>query len=108
MIPPPHRTKGPGVLGAEGPGQAGPFGRWIGPGGDEADEPDEETSGRQPAIRTPGYRADINLSANGCGDVTEAGKPPAKINGLASTAVPMFPKADHGPWGVTLPSAERA
>ncbi|MEU7108702.1 hypothetical protein ABZ951_27190 [Streptomyces sp. NPDC046215] len=27
MIPAPHRTKGPGVLGAEGPGHVGPFGR---------------------------------------------------------------------------------
>ncbi len=29
MIPlPPHRTKGPGTLGATGPGGTGPFGLW--------------------------------------------------------------------------------
>lgn len=32
MIPlPPIRTKGPGVLGASGPGSTGPFGRWPDP-----------------------------------------------------------------------------
>jgi hypothetical protein len=62
-------------------------------GEEETGEPDEETSGQQPAIRTPGYRAEINLSANGCTDVTEAGRPPAEINGSALTAVPTFPLA---------------
>ncbi|MFJ3309636.1 hypothetical protein ACIPSA_42830 [Streptomyces sp. NPDC086549] len=44
MIPlPPHRTKGPGVLGATPEQPAGPFGRWPGPGEDEDQgEPDEE------------------------------------------------------------------
>lgn len=43
MIPAPHRTKGPGVLGAEGPGRIGPFGRWPDDNEDgDQDEPDEE------------------------------------------------------------------
>ncbi|MFF6829956.1 hypothetical protein [Streptomyces longwoodensis] len=42
MIRTPHRTKGPGALGAEGPGRIGPFGRWPKDGEDEdQDEPDE-------------------------------------------------------------------
>lgn len=35
---PPHRTKGPGVLGAAGPGQPGPFGRWPHAGEDQEDD----------------------------------------------------------------------
>ncbi|MER7820708.1 hypothetical protein [Streptomyces sp. NPDC096153] len=43
MIPAPHRTKGPGILGAEGPDNTGPFGRWPDEGGTEdPSEPDEE------------------------------------------------------------------
>lgn len=43
MIRTPHRTKGPGVLGAEGPGHIGPFGRWPEDSEDEdQDQPDEE------------------------------------------------------------------
>lgn len=42
MIPlPPHRTKGPGVLGAERPGDVGPFGRRPDP--DETEEEKDET-----------------------------------------------------------------
>jgi hypothetical protein len=37
----PHRTKGPGVLGAVGPGDTGPFGRWPEP--DQDSEPDTDT-----------------------------------------------------------------
>lgn len=38
-----HRTKGPGALGAERPGQIDPFGRWPDPREDEGhDESDEE------------------------------------------------------------------
>ncbi len=46
MIPMPHRTKGPGVLGAAGPGEKGPFGRWPEPGQDselDADTDQEES-----------------------------------------------------------------
>lgn len=43
MIQAPHRTKGPGVLGAEGPGRIGPLGRWPDDTEDEDQgEPDEE------------------------------------------------------------------
>ena len=35
---PAHRTKGPNVVGASGPGQAGPFGRWPGPADEDEDE----------------------------------------------------------------------
>ncbi|UQA98187.1 hypothetical protein [Streptomyces halobius] len=34
---PPHRWKGPGVLGATGPGEHGPFGPWPGPADPEED-----------------------------------------------------------------------
>ncbi|WP_207931125.1 hypothetical protein [Streptomyces sp. 8K308] len=37
-----HRTKGPGVLGAEGPGHIGPFGRWPDIEDGDQDEPDED------------------------------------------------------------------
>ncbi|MFY7630661.1 hypothetical protein [Streptomyces sp. NY05-11A] len=38
-----HRAKGRGALGAERPGQIGPFGRWPDPREDEGhDESDEE------------------------------------------------------------------
>lgn len=38
-----HRTKSPGALGVERPGQIGPFGRWPDPREDEGhDESDEE------------------------------------------------------------------
>ncbi|MGW0844250.1 hypothetical protein ACWD26_29750 [Streptomyces sp. NPDC002787] len=43
MIRTTHRTKGPGVLGAEGPGRIGPFGRWPDDSADEhEDQRDDE------------------------------------------------------------------
>ncbi|MFH8786965.1 hypothetical protein [Streptomyces roseoverticillatus] len=43
MIPlPPHRTKGPGMLGAPGPGSDGPFGCWP----DDADNDQGDDAGR--------------------------------------------------------------
>jgi hypothetical protein len=56
VIRTPHRTKGPGVLGAQGPGQAGPFGRWPdGTEDDETDTPgDTQASPRTPDVKVRG------------------------------------------------------
>ncbi|WP_330351636.1 hypothetical protein [Streptomyces sp. NBC_00582] len=51
MIPlPPHRTKGPGALGAEGSDRVEPFGRYPDP---REDEGHDDSAGEDPAPNLP-------------------------------------------------------